>query len=193
MQAFLTLKGYLTVFVLVVLSGEIGLLAGAALSKIGAVTVPGVIAVGSISSFVGNMLYFYTGKVLWSKWGFLKQRLGKRVSQTMKIAQKYGCPLMLFARFFYGLRNIVPIALGIYQVPLHKFALYNLAGAVIWSIFFTTAGVGISLFLTRSITDLKSGVLWGLVSSILIAMLYLVVRGLVAKLTYSRWSKRATH
>lgn|GEM_PF-2872971 len=192
MQIFILPSGYLTVFVIVSFSGEIGLLAGVALARGGGVTVPGVIVVGSIASFLGNMLYFYIGRILWTKWGFLQRRLGKKVAATMNAVQKYGSPLMLFARFFYGIRNVIPIALGIYNVSLLPFVVYNLIGAVIWSWFFTEAGFGMSVFVARSITNLNSAILWSIVTSLFIIMLYFVIRLLTRKFLGGRWwNKRA--
>ncbi|MGC8595373.1 MAG: DedA family protein [Candidatus Kryptoniota bacterium] len=190
----MTPNGYLTIFVMVAFSGEIGLLTGVALAKVGLVTVPGVIAVGSIASFIGNMFYFYTGRILWNKWGFLQRRFGKKVGETMNVVQKYGSPLMLFARFFYGIRNVIPVALGVYQISFLPFVIYNVVGALIWSWFFTEAGFGMSILLGRLITDLNEAILWSVGTSLFMAVLYFVIRRLIKKgLVASLRKKRAAH
>ncbi len=59
MENFIHQNGYVTVFLTVAFSGEFGLFAGIALARAGSVTLPGVIAVGTIASFVGNMFSSY--------------------------------------------------------------------------------------------------------------------------------------
>ena len=93
-------------------------------------TLPGVIALGTAASFVGNMFYYYAGKILWNKWGFLKRNFGAKVEATSNIVKRFGSPLMLIARFFYGIRNIIPITLGVYSINVLVFMVYNISRGV---------------------------------------------------------------
>ncbi len=182
MEHFLHDNGYITVFLAVAFSGEFGLFAGVALARVGSVTLTGVIVLGSAASFVGNMFYYYAGRVLWNKWGFLKRNLDSKVEASSAIVRRFGSPLMLIARFFYGIRNIVPIALGVYDVNVMVFIIYNIVGAFIWAWFFTEAGSIFSIHLMRGFASFRSGLLWGIITSLLLVVLYLGVRKVVSKI-----------
>ncbi|MCL4509601.1 MAG: VTT domain-containing protein [Bacteroidetes bacterium] len=181
MENFIHQNGYVTVFLTVAFSGEFGLFAGIALARAGSVTLPGVIAVGTIASFVGNMFYFYAGKLLWTKWHFLKNKFEKKVEKTSSVVRRFGSPLMLIARFFYGVRDVVPIALGVYDVGVGIFAIYNFVGAVLWAWFFTEAGNMFSGYLIKSFTGFRESLLWGLLTSAIVAGLYFLVRKAVSR------------
>ena len=181
MEHFLHNNGYITVFLTVAFSGEFGLFAGVALAHAGSVTITGVVALGTVASFVGNMFYYYAGKLLWDKWNFLKRNFNAKVEATSRIVQRFGSPLMLVARFFYGIRNVVPITLGVYHVNIIVFMVYNIIGAFLWAWFFTEAGNIFSVHVMKGFASFRSGLLWGIITSALLVVLYFVVRKAVSK------------
>ena len=175
-------NGYITVFLTVAFGGEFGLFAGVALARTGSVTLTGVIALGTAASFVGNMFYYYAGKFLWNRWSFLKRNFNAKVEATSNIVQRFGSPLMIITRFFYGVRNIVPITLGVYRVNIVVFVVYNIIGAFVWAWFFTEAGKLFSIHIMKNFVSFRTGLLWGIITSALLVVLYLVIRKTVSKI-----------
>jgi len=170
------------VFITVAFSGEFGLFAGVALAQKGAVTITGVIILGTVASFIGNMFYYYAGRFLWDRWHFLKKNFGAKVESTSRVVQRYGSPLMLVARFFYGVRNIVPIALGLYGVSTYIFVVYNMVGAFVWAWVITEGGAALSVHIMKSFASFRVGLLWGIITSAIIALLYFTVRKVVSQI-----------
>ncbi len=176
MEQFIHQNGYLLVFVTVAFSGEFGLFTGVALARSGSVSLWGVIILGTLASFVGNSIYFYAGKFIWHKWAFLRRKLSDRVEKTATPIRRFGSSLMLVARFFYGVRNVVPIALGVYNVRGLPFMVYNLTGAFIWAWVFTEGGNLLSGHLISAFAGFRVGLLWGIVASLILLLLYFAVR-----------------
>ena len=50
--------------------------------------------------------------------------------------------LILTFRFYYGLRNVTPFAVGSAHMPRLRFLSLNLIGAIVWAITFAYAGYG---------------------------------------------------
>lgn len=149
MTELLRHHGYLAVFFTVALNGELGLLLGIGLVRSGSVTMPGVVIVGTVAALLGNALYYAAGAFLWDRWGFLKRRFGAKVESTAGTVHKAGLPLMLVARFLFGVRNIVPLALGIYRANVLAFMPFNVAGSLLWALAFTGAGQLLSPAIVR--------------------------------------------
>ena len=181
MEQFIHQNGYLTVFIGVALSGEFGLIAGAALARTGAVTLTGVVILGTAASFIANTVYYYIGKFVWDRWKFLHERFGEKVARTSPVVRRYGSPLMLVARFFYGVRDIVPIALGLYRVGAGIFMVYNIIGAFIWAFVFTMLGNALSKSFGSSFTSIPATLLWGLITAAAFAAAYVLIRKAVMK------------
>ncbi len=186
MEQFIHQNGYLLVFVTIAFTGEFGLFTGVALARTGSVTLWGVIALGTAASFVGNVLYYYAGRVVWNKWSFVRKRFGEKVEQSAAPVRKFGSPLMLVARYFYGIREVVPVALGLYQVRTASFMVYNLVGAFIWSWSFTEAANLLSVKIVSSFTTPQSDIVMGIAASIALAVAYFTIRKVVARLR-RRW------
>lgn len=182
MEQFIHQNGYLTVFITVALTGEFGLVAGAALARTGAVTITGVVILGTAASFTANTIYYFAGKFLWNKWKLIREKFGTKVDRSSRIVRQYGSPLMLVARFFYGVRDIVPLALGLYRVEPGLFSLYNIIGAFIWAFFFTVLGDALSGFIKGAFHSVQSTVMWGIGAAVIIAVCYYLIRKAVSKL-----------
>jgi len=182
MEQFVHQHGYLTVFISIALTGEFGLFTGVALARAGSVSITGVIIIGTAASFIANTIFFYTGKLLWTKWEFLRKRFGAGVEKTSSFVRRYGGQLMLVARFFYGARDIVPITLGIYDVNDMMFLIFNLIGAAIWAWFFTEGADLLSIHISASFQSIRVGILWSVLTSIALVAGYFLIRRAVARI-----------
>ncbi len=182
MEQFIHQNGYLTVFFAVVFGGEFGLFAGVALAKTGAVSLTGVVVLGTAASFTANAIYYYAGKFLWSKWHPLSEKFGEKVRRTSGVVRRFGPSMMLVVRFFYGIRDIVPIALGIYEVKGSIFAVYNLIGAFVWAFGFTMMGHVFSDLFLNPLRSFQAGLLWGVAAAAMAVGGYLLIRRAVSKI-----------
>ncbi len=181
MEQFIHQNGYLTVFISVALAGEVGLFAGVALARSGAVSLTGVVVLGTAASFVGNTIYYYAGKSLWKRWSFLRDKLGEKVNRSSNVVKRFGAPIMLVARFFYGIRDMVPLTLGLYQTDPIPFAVYNLVGAFLWAYSFTVLGKAFSSFVKGYAGSLSATLAWVAIST-MIVVVYLSIRRLASRL-----------
>ena len=180
MEQFIHQNGYLTVFISVALAGEVGLFAGAALARSGTVSLTGVIILGAAASFTGNTIYYYAGRFLWSRWGFLREKFGEKVSRSSRVVNRFGSPIMLVARFFYGIRDIVPITLGLCQTAPVPFMVYNIIGAFLWAYSFTILGKAFSSFVKGYAGGLNATLIWAAVSTLFL-LAYFSIRKLVTR------------
>ncbi|MGB8857349.1 MAG: DedA family protein [Burkholderiales bacterium] len=132
--------GYIAVFVGTFLEGEtILLLAGFAAHR-GYLSLPGVMAIACLASFMGDQLYFFLGRRYGNRLTGRFPGLNKRVERFRKLLDLYHVPVILSLRFLYGLRIAGPIALGMTDVSWLRYLILNLLGAVVWAILI--AGLG---------------------------------------------------
>ncbi len=176
MEQFISHNGYLTVLIGITLGGEIGLFAGVALAHTGSISLAGVVVLGTAASFIANTFYYYAGRLLWHKWSWLRLKFGERVEKTSSGVRHYGSLIMLVARFFYGIRDIVPITLGLYEVGAGTFAVYNAIGAFVWAFFFTVVGHFFAEFVQSSFRSFQAGLVLGVAATIVAMVLYFLIR-----------------
>lgn len=132
--------GYLAILIGTFLEGEtIVILAGFA-AHMGILELPWVIAAAVAGSFSGDQFYYYLGR----RWG--PRIIAKRLSwqegaqKVYKHLHRHQYFLILTFRFYYGLRNVTPFAVGSAMVPRARFFTLNLIGAVVWAVAFACLG-----------------------------------------------------
>jgi membrane protein DedA with SNARE-associated domain len=141
--------GYAVVFVGVLLEnagapvpGETMLLAGAALSRYGSLTLSWVIAAAIVGATLGDNLGFFIGRrggrVLVERYGAILGMTGPRLAEFDRFFARHGSKTVFFARFITGLRVIGALLAGASRLSWKRFLLFNALGAIVWA---TTFGV----------------------------------------------------
>jgi membrane protein DedA with SNARE-associated domain len=152
--------GYPAVFAGSLIEGETILALAAVAAHRGYLALPWVIAVAAAGGFLGDQIYFLVGRFagdrVLARWPGLRPG-AERVRQLL---DRYDAPLILGVRFMYGLRTVGPIAIGMSRVHWHRFALLNLAGAIVWAVLVAAIGYALGEALTRVLGDLKEVEEW---------------------------------
>ena len=141
--------GYAVVFVGVFLEntglpvpGETALLAGAALSRSGPLSLPWVIATAVVGAILGDTLGFLIGRrggrALVERFGARLGLTSARLSQFDRFFDRHGPKTVFIARFVTGLRVFGAVLAGTSGLPWGRFLIYNASGAVAWA---TTFGI----------------------------------------------------
>ncbi len=125
--------GYIILFAWSIMEGETGLFMAGLLCHTGDMSLFWAIFIAGLGGFVGDQIYFYTGR-------FNKSYIHKNLrNQRRKFAlahlmlQKYGWPIIFMQRYMYGMRTIIPISIGLTRYDAKKFAFINLLSAWVWA------------------------------------------------------------
>ena len=147
--------GYAVVFVGVCLEnagmpvpGETALLAGAALSNYGRLSLPWVIANAIVAAILGDNVGFLIGRRFGRS---VLERHGRRVGLTDarlamfdRFFKQHGARTIFIARFVTGLRVFGALLAGASDLPWPRFLFWNATGAVAWSITFGLVGYALA-------------------------------------------------
>lgn len=125
--------GYIVLFAWSILEGELGLIMAGIMSHTGDMILAIALIVGALGGFIGDQIYFYIGR-------FNKSYIHTKLrSQRRKFAiahlllKKYGWPIIFFQRYMYGMRTVIPMAIGLTKYSGRQFALINLISAFFWA------------------------------------------------------------
>ena len=125
--------GYPILFLWGILEGELGLIMGGIMTHTGDMNYFLAIFVAGLGGFTGDQIYFYIGR--FNK-GFIQRKLHtqrRKFALAHLLLKKYGWPLIFFQRYLYGLRTVIPMAIGITKYPGNQFAIINFASAIAWA------------------------------------------------------------
>ncbi len=97
-----------------------------------------------IAGFVGTVIsdnfWFHLGRHMGRP--FIERHEGWKAKavKTEQLMERFGAPVMIGFRFFYGLRSITPFMLGAARISPLRFLLYEATGALIWLSIVATLG-----------------------------------------------------
>lgn len=125
------------------LEGETVLILAGFAAHMGYMNLYGVILAAFIGSICGDQLYFFLGR---RHSDFLLKRRPSwrpKLEKADRLINRFHIPIILGFRFLYGLRTLIPFALGISNINFIKYVIFNVIGAAVWA---AAVGGGSALF-----------------------------------------------
>jgi membrane protein DedA with SNARE-associated domain len=166
--------GYFAVFVGALAEGESLLLAAGYAAHRGWLNLPEVVLAAFAGGMLGDLFFFWLGRTRGERLMARHPQVARHAQRMRGLLQRHPNSAILSVRFLYGLRTAGPIALGALGVPVRRFVLLNLLGALLWASLFTALGFQFGDTLQWWLDDLRgieeavlgglllAGVLWTL-------------------------------
>ena len=132
--------GYIAILIGTFLEGETIVLIAGFLAFTGHLELSLVILAAFVGSCSGDQLYFFIGRFQGRR---LLQRFPAWQERTERVfyhVHRHQNLLILSFRFFYGLRNVTPFAVGMSEVKTARFVSLNIIGAAVWATTFGLLG-----------------------------------------------------
>lgn len=112
-----------------------------------------------ILSFFGTLftdwLHFFIGRWQGRGWIARRPRLQKKFNLIQRQLENYPLLLSFFYRYFYGMRVIFPIAIGLSKIPVAIFLLFSAISTLIWTILFTHLGFYFGEFMKENFSTIE--------------------------------------
>jgi membrane-associated protein len=96
-----------------------------------------LIAVTVLAAYSGYVVSYWSGNYFGLK--FLQERYPglfdqNHVEKTTAFFERYGSETIIISHYIPIVRKFAPFIAGIWQINRHKFAVYNLFGALLWTV-----------------------------------------------------------
>lgn len=152
---FIHATGYLGIFVLMTLESalipipsEITMPFSGFLASTGVLSIWPIIIVGTFANLVGSLIAYYIGYfleetvllTLIKKYGKFILVTEHEYRRAEKWFQKYGDKIIFISRLLPGIRTIISLPAGMFEMDIKKFVIYTTLGCFIWSVLLTYTG-----------------------------------------------------
>jgi membrane-associated protein len=131
----------------------------------------------ALAAMAGNVVGYYTGKIFGTRLllkkdtFFFKQR---HFENSRDYYEKYGGIALIAGRFLPVIRTFVPILAGTIGIDAWKFAVYNIAGALLWTGTLIPLGYLVGKQIPASVDNIEYFVL-----GITLITMTIMVRGII--------------
>lgn len=155
LATFIHTYGYIGVLIGTFLEGETTLLLAAFAAHQGYMELPYVMVAASIGGLCGDQSFFWLGRKRREKTLAKHPSLARRIAKAQILMEQYRKLLMFLFRFMYGLRTVIPFALGMSKAPATEFITFSAISSVVWAILVGGAGFLFGNVLESMMGDIK--------------------------------------
>lgn len=131
--------GYIGLFLYSLGGGFVALIGAGVLSFMGKMDLSLSIMIAFFANALGDVLLFYMARYQRSMMmeGIKKHRRKLALSHIMM--KKYGSWIILFQKYIYGIKTLIPIAIGLTKYDFKRFIILNVLSSAVWAL---TIGLG---------------------------------------------------
>ena len=128
--------GYIGLFLYSLGGGFVAIIAAGVLSFMGKMDITLSIAIAFTANALGDFLLFYMARYQKSMMmeGLRKHR--RKLALAHIMMKKNGSWIILIQKFVYGIKTLIPIAIGLTKYDFKKFAVLNIISAGVWALAF---------------------------------------------------------
>lgn len=160
LQQFLEQYGYLALLIGTFFEGETVLVLAGFLAHRGYLQLDYVIATAFIGSYAGDQLWYFLGRRHGRAMLARRPHWQATGDRALRLLHKHPDLWVLGFRFVYGLRSVMPIAIGLSGYPPLRFMLLNAVSALIWAAALAQAAFHLGTVLQTLLDDLARYELW---------------------------------
>ncbi len=126
--------GYIGLFLYSLGGGFVALIGASVLAFMGKMDLTLVILIAFVANALGDILLFYMARYQKPMMmdGLRKHR--RKLALSHILMKKYGSWIILFQKFVYGIKTLIPIAIGLTKYDFKQFAILNVASSAVWAL-----------------------------------------------------------
>ena len=127
-------SGYIILFLYSLGGGLVALIGAGVLSFMGKMDLTLSITIAFIANFIGDGLLFYMARYHKREMMEYLSKHKRKLAFSHLLLKRRGGMIIIIKKFIYGLKTLIPLAVGLTKYDFWKFTLYNALGAFIWAI-----------------------------------------------------------
>lgn len=134
--------GYIILFLYSFGGGFVALVVAGILSYSGELNIVVSMLVAGVSNFLGDQFLFTLAR---QNKAYAKQMMGKhkrKIALAHVMMRKYGSWVVFIQKYIYGIKTLIPLAMGLTKYDGRKFVFFNIFATTLWALV-----VGLSAFM----------------------------------------------
>ncbi|MGY3017362.1 membrane protein DedA with SNARE-associated domain [Pseudomonas sp. TE6283] len=171
LQQFLNDFGYFALFLGTFFEGETILVLAGFLAFREYMDIKLVVLVAFCGSYAGDQLWYFMGRRHGRKILARKPRWQAMGDRALEHIRRHPDIWVLSFRFVYGLRTVMPVAIGLSGYPPRRYLLLNGIGAAVWALALGLAAYHFGAILEGMLGSIKKYELWVLGGLLVLGLL----------------------
>jgi len=134
--------GYIVLFLYSFGGGFLALAVAGVLSYSGELNLGLVLIVAGVANFIGDQFLFTVARKNKEQAKEMMKKHKRKIAMAHLLMRKYGSSVIFIQKYIYGIKTLIPLAMGLTKYDIKKFMIFNIFATIIWSLV-----VGISAYM----------------------------------------------
>jgi len=147
--------GYIALFAYSFGGGFVGLVVAGVLSYAGDLNIYISILVAGVSNFLGDQFLFTLARKNKMYAKDMMKKYGRKVALAHLMMRRYGSFVVFFQKYIYGIKTLIPLAMGITKYSSKKFVFFNILATALWAVIVGYASYTAGSYILNSSEDFK--------------------------------------
>jgi len=148
--------GYIILFLYSFGGGFLALVVAGILSFSGELNIFLVIIVAGVANFVGDQFLFTIARKNKTQAKQMMQKHRRKIAMAHLMMRKYGSWVIFLQKYIYGIKTLIPLAMGLTKYDYKKFILFNIFATALWAVFIGMASYMMGDLVYTYIEEFKS-------------------------------------
>lgn len=126
--------GYIALFLYSFGGGFVGLIIAGVLSYAGDLNLYISMLVAGISNFLGDQFLFFLARKnkIYAK--DMMKKYGRKIALAHIMMRRYGSFVVFIQKYIYGIKTLIPLAMGLTKYSSLKFSIFNILATILWTV-----------------------------------------------------------
>lgn len=134
MESFIHDWGYIALFLYSFGGGMLAIAIAGVFAFTGELNIYYVLVVATAANFIGDQFLFTIARNNKTYAKQMMQNHKRKIALAHLMMRKYGSWTILLQKYVYGIKTLIPLTIGLTKFNTTKFMIFNLIGAIIWSL-----------------------------------------------------------
>ncbi len=160
--------GYIVLFLYSFGGGFLALVVAGILSYSGELNIVTVLIVAGVANFIGDQFLFTIARKNKSQAKEMMKKHQRKIAMAHLLMRKYGSSVIFIQKYIYGIKTLIPLAMGLTKYDMKKFAFFNIFATIAWTLI-----IGISSYMLGELvyTYLEEFKTYGIVFVVVVLVL----------------------
>jgi len=163
--------GYIILFLYSFGGGFVALVVAGILSYSGELNIIVAMLVAGSANFIGDQFLFTVARKNKHQAKKMMEKHKRKIAMSHLLMRKYGTWVIFLQKYIYGIKTLIPLAMGLTKYDYKKFMIFNFFATVVWSLVIGLSAYMLGELVYKYIEEFKTyGLI--LVAAILLTVFY---------------------
>lgn len=148
--------GYIILFLYSFGGGFLALVVAGILSFSGELNIFITILVAGVANFIGDQFLFTIARKNKAQAKQMMQKHRRKIAMSHLLMRKYGSWVIFLQKYVYGIKTLIPLAMGLTKYDYKKFMFFNVFATALWAILIGSAAYMLGDLVYTYIDEFKS-------------------------------------